>query len=449
VLRGFAEGLDGNAAADGAALERALRAAEEAAYGALSQPKEGTILTVAREAAAAVEDSAPATAHEALAIAARAAFDAVERTPELLPVLKEAGVVDAGGLGLAIILEGIRRSVHGESLDVNLAPNVDLDGARRADAAALHRAEHGESGYCTEFLVAGSELDPAEVRERLNSMGTSVLVVGQPDLLRVHLHTLEPNEALAYGRTAGELLQTKVDNLEEQIDSFTETRDGGAGQASAISVVAVVSGRGLEEAFRSIGVDVLVEGGQTMNPSAGDILQAIESCRSDDVVVLPNNKNIVATAEQAARESSKRVVVVPSRSVPQGIAAALTLNPDLPMPENGSLMERSLSSVRSGEVTRAVRSTTLNGRDVRVGDAIGLVDGELRVVATSVEQAVADTVEGMIFDGASLLTLYAGRDTRGDDATALGEALRGQQTTLEVEVIRGDQPHYPYLISLE
>jgi DAK2 domain fusion protein YloV len=448
VLRGLSEGLERSASADGPALARALDSSRLAAYGALSQPREGTILTVIREVAESTAHGSPNEARDVLDIAARAAFDAVERTPEMLPVLKEAGVVDAGALGLAIILEGLRRSVSGEPLDIDLTPDIDLSGSWQKDAASLHRSEHGDSGYCTEFLIAGTGLDAANARARLETMGTSLLVVGQADLLRVHIHTTQPDEVLAYGRSLGELTHTKIDNLEAQIDSFAgaETEDGQAGQ---ISVVAVASGSGIEQAFRSIGVDTTVEGGQTMNPSAGEILEAIESASGHQVIVLPNNKNIVAAADQAARESSKDVVVVPTRSVPQGIAAALTLNPDLSLDENKALMQHSLSSVRSGEVTRAVRATTLNGRAVRVGDVIGIVDGDLRVVASTVPDAVADTVQAMLQDDASLLTLYSGRDTSEGDATILAESLREEHSTIEVELIRGGQPHYLYLISVE
>jgi DAK2 domain fusion protein YloV len=448
VLRGLSEGLEGVASVDGPALARALGAAQTAAYGALSQPREGTILTVIREAAESAARQEEAKVSLTLDIAAKAAFEAVEHTPEMLPVLKEAGVVDAGALGLAIVLDGLRRSVAGEPLDVNLAPNVDPSGSWQSNAASLHRQEHGDSGYCTEFLIDGNELDAGKTRARLEAMGTSLLVVGQADLLRVHIHTTQPDDVLAYGRSLGELTHTKIDNLEAQIDSFAgaEMEDG---QASQISVVAVASGSGIEQAFRSIGVDTIVEGGQTMNPSAGEILEAIESASGRQVIVLPNNKNIVAAAEQAAHESPKDVVVIATTSVPQGIAAALTLNPDLSLGENKALMEHSLGSVRSGEVTRAVRATTLNGRAVRVGDVIGLVDGDLRVVASAVPEAVAETVQAMLQDDASLLTLYSGRDTSEGDATILAESMREEHNTIEVELIRGGQPHYLYLISVE
>ncbi len=449
ILGGLATGLAGRREADGPALAAALSSASEAAYGALSDPVEGTILTVIRDAARAVADDPPARVDGVLERAVQAAKQAVDRTPELLPVLKEAGVVDAGGLGLAIILEGVLRSLRGDSLDVDLAPDVAVEAGWRSEAASLHEAEHGESGYCTEFIVAGTELEPAVARGELSALGTSLLIVGGGDLLRVHLHTARPDDALAYGRTLGELSHVKVDNLEAQIQRFVSNKTAPDTTAAGLRVVAVAAGDGIEAAFRSVGVGTLVQGGQTMNPSAGEILQAIESCSADRIVVLPNNKNIIASAKQAAEKSTKQVTVVPSRSVPQGIAAVLALNSDLSFDANTAAMEGALATVRSAEVTRAVRATTIEGRRIEIGQAIGVVDGALRVVADDIDAAVHACVEEMRSPESSLLTLYAGHDTRDEDAAALVDELRDSYPDIEVELVRGGQPHYPYLLSLE
>ncbi len=449
VFHGFAEALEGHRDAGGPDLVEAMRAAKEAAYAALSEPVEGTILTVIREAAEAVERLPSSSATSVLATAVDAAKRAVERTPELLPALKDAGVVDAGGLGLAIVLEGLLRSLRGEPLDVDLAPPGAAATVRRSEAASLHRSEHGESGYCTEFMVSGRGLDPNAARAHLAALGSSLLVVGGADLLRVHLHTTQPDDALAYGRSLGELTQVKVDNLEAQIESWLAKEAAPPPVASGIGIVAVAAGDGIEQAFRSVGVTHLVEGGQTMNPSAGEILEAIESCPESAVVVLPNNKNIIASARQAAEQSTKRVAVIPSRSIPQGVAALLALNPDLSFDENSAAMERALSSVRSAEVTRAVRATTIDGRRIAIGQAIGIVDGKLRVVAEDIPSAVVACVAEMRSDQSSLLTLYTGRDVRDEDAAALARDLGERYPDLAVELVPGGQPHYPYLLSLE
>ena len=448
ILRGFATALEGRRQADGPALAEALRVAADSAYSALSEPVEGTILTVARAAAEAVTPDPPASVEETLQRASAAAMEAVDRTPELLPVLKEAGVVDAGALGLAVVLEGLLRSVRGDSLEVDLAPDVAVEAGWRSEAASLHRTDHGESGYCTEFIVTGEGIESVAVRERLSSLGTSLLVVGGGDLLRVHLHTAQPDDAITYGRTLGELSQVKVDNLEAQIQRFVSDESPPAMTAD-IGIVAVAAGEGIEAAFRGVGVTHLVRGGQTLNPSAGEILEAIDACPTEQVIVLPNNKNIIAAAQQAAGHSSKQVMVVPSRSIPQGIAAALALNPDLPFESNAEAMELALASVRSAEVTRAVRATTLEGQRIELGQAIGVVDGALKVVADDMQAAVHACVEQMRSPEASLLTLYAGLDVREEDARALVDALRDGYPNLEIELVRGGQPNYPYLLSLE
>jgi DAK2 domain fusion protein YloV len=381
---------------------------------------------------------------ETAVVAAKAAVD---RTPELLPVLKEAGVVDAGGLGLAIVLEGLLRSLRGDPLDVDLAPQAAVEAGWRSEAATLHRAEHGESGYCTEFIVSGRGFDRAAADEQLSRLGTSLLLVAGDDLLRVHIHTSRPDDALAYGRSLGELSHVKVDNLETQIREFASMPAQPV--AGNIGLVAVAAGAGIEDAFRSMGATNIVSGGQTMNPSAGEILAAIEECPAGQVIVLPNNKNIVAGAQQAAEQSAKRVAVIPTRSIPQGVAAALAMNTDATLEENTEAMTRALAAVRSAEVTRAVRATTIEGRHVEVGQAIGLIDGALRVVAEDVATAAEQCADEMYFPEAGLLTVYAGEDARDEDARTLVAALRARYPALEIELVKGGQPHYPYMLSLE
>ena len=449
VLRGFASGLDCRAEADGAALAEGLSEASRAAYAALSEPVEGTILTVAREAAQAAAAGSKETAEAVLSSAVDAANRAVERTPELLPVLREAGVVDAGALGLAIVLEGLLRSLRGDPLDVDLAPDAQVGAGWRVEATSLHGADDGASGYCTEFVVSGQTLDAEATRAHMRSLGGSVLVVDGEDMLRVHLHTDRPDDAFAYGRSLGELSHTKVDNLGEQIQQFVSAGRATQPITAGIGIVAVVAGDGIAAAFRSVGAVHIVEGGQTMNPSAGEILEAIESCAESEVAVLPNNKNIIAAAQQAGERASKHVVVISSRSIPQGIAAVLALNSDATLDENEQAMDRALGSVRSAEVTRAVRATTIEGKRIEVGQPIGVIDGSLQVVADEVVAAAEACVERMMSSEASLLTIYVGQDARSEEAESLAQALRTKYAKLEVDLVAGGQPHYPYIISLE
>ena len=445
ILRGFARRLDGEANVDGATLAGALASASDDAYAALAEPREGTILTVIRAAA----DAASAdhlNAGQVLANAAAAAHAAVEQTPELLPTLKEAGVVDAGGLGLAILLEGLSRSFHGETLDVDLTPEMPDAAGWQSQAASLHDARHGTAGYCTEFVVGGATTSAEKVRSHLQQFGDSLLVVGDESLLRVHVHTATPDDALAYGRTLGDVSQVKVDNMEQQVLEFASKE---ATTLADIGVVAVAEGPGIEAAFRSIGVTQLIEGGQTMNPSAGEILKAIGACPQDHVIVLPNNSNVIAAAEQAAAEADKAVAVVPSKSIPQGMAAVLALNSDLSFDENVGSMSRATTSVRSAEVTRSVRATVISGRKIRAGQAIGIIEGDLTVVSTNVAQAVHDSITEMNPTRSSLLTVYSGADVRQHEAEALVQELRERHPDLEVELVPGGQRHYSYLLSLE
>ncbi len=445
ILRGFARSLDSESDIDGPALAGALARASDDAYAALAEPKEGTILTVIRAAADAA-NAGRSTAGDVLSHAASAAHAAVEQTPELLPVLKEAGVVDAGGLGLAIVLEGLSRSFHDETLDVDLTPEMPNAAGWQSQAASLHDAQHGTAGYCTEFVVRGATIDAGEVRSHLQQFGDSLLVVGDESLLRVHVHTATPDDALEYGRTLGDVSQVKVDNMEEQVLEFASPE---APALADIGVVAIAEGPGIEAAFRSVGVTQLIEGGQTMNPSAGEILKAIGACPQDHVIVLPNNKNVIAAAEQAAAEANKTAAVVPSKSIPQGVAAVLALNSDLSFDENVDSMARAATSVRSAEVTRAVRATVINGRKIHAGQAIGIVEGDLTVVSASLEQAVHDSITEMDVARASLLTVYSGAAVRRHEAEALVQELRERHPDIEVELVPGGQRHYSYLLSLE
>ncbi|MCH7579862.1 MAG: DAK2 domain-containing protein [Chloroflexi bacterium] len=447
VLLGLSRGLEGKAEASGSDLASALAEASDAAYAALAEPREGTILTVVRAAAEATADATTDDPAQLLSLAVDAAHEAVARTPELLPVLKEAGVVDAGGLGLAIILDGLSRSLHGDTLDVDLAPDVPDAAGWQSQAATLHQAEHGTPGYCTEFVVSGQDIDPKAARAQIAALGGSLLVVGDETLLRVHVHTATPDDVLDYGRTLGEVSQVKVDNMEAQMQTFAG--EPAPSNVTNVGVVAVASGAGIEAAFRSVGVTKLVQGGQTLNPSAGELLTAIEACPQDQVVVLPNNGNIIAAAEQAAAQADKSAVVIPSRSIPQGIAAVLALSPDLSFEENSAAMARAIGQVRSAEVTRAVRATTMDGQKIDAGQAIGIVDGKLSVVSHSIEEAVLESVLKMGPETASLLTVYSGSDVRAGGDYALANRLREQHPDLEIELVRGGQPHYAYLLSLE
>jgi hypothetical protein len=448
ILAGVAA-MDGTAKLGGAEVAAALARARDAAYRVVSKPREGTILSAITGAAAAAQQEATGDALAAMAAAVDGAREAVERTPELLPVLKEAGVVDAGAQGLFVLLDGMLRTLRGEELAAaGTLGAIDAEWLMaRRDA---HDVEGSREGFCTEFVISGGGLDTGAISARLTEMGgTSALVVGGGELARVHVHTHRAEEVLAYARTLGTVSHEKVDDMEAQFRDLAPGGDDTAG-APAMTVVAVAAGDGMRELFESMGARV-VHGGQTMNPSAGDLRDAIAASRAADVLVLPNNKNIIMAAHQAAAQqaAAQRVHVIETRSMPQGIAAMIAFNAEEDAGTNVAEMTGAAESIASGEVTLAARATTMGGLAIAEGQPIGIIDGALVVAEESIDEAVRACLRRMLEGRESaLVTLYPGEGVGEDDADALAEALR-QDLRVDVECVPGGQPHYPYLISVE
>lgn len=452
ILRGAARGMDGADTLDAAAMAAALREGSAAAYSAVTNPAEGTILTVVRETAEAVS-AVEGDLLALLEVAVAAAGESVARTPQLLPVLAEAGVVDAGGEGLRVLLDGMLRYVRGESLE----PGAEGAGTVEAEWLSVlegrHAVEESLYGYCTEVLVEGADVDVQGVREAILKIGDSVLVVGDETLVRIHVHTDEPGEALNIGTRAGALVQVKVDNIRRQAEAFvqmhTETPEPGVtNEGQTVSCVAVASGDGLGGLFIDMGCAQVVSGGPTMNPSTAEILEAIESCPTDDVIVLPNDKNIIMASEQAVPHTKKNVRIVKSRSVPQGIAALLAFNFEHGAEENESDMTEALSTVRTVEVTRAVRSTSIGGVKVEEGQAIAVVDDVLKVAAESAVEAALEAL-GDIVGESALVTVYYGAGITSEQANELASRVREKFPTAEADVHFGGQPHFDYILSVE
>ena len=461
ILGGFARGVDGAETLDTRLLAAALEGASESAYKAVTTPTEGTILTVIRDVAEAVSRAAEngtGDLMEALETAVDAARESVEKTPTLLPVLADAGVVDAGGLGLMVLLEGMLRHVNGEAID---STEMVSSGAIGEEWLAMTEERHaaGDSlyGYCTEVLIGGERLAVDPVRAQIESLGDSVIVVGDETLVRVHVHTDDPGAVLTIGTGMGTLVQVKVDNIGEQADRFVEMHEEKARPeppmmstpSGTMSCVAVAQGEGVAMVFRSMEGTSVVSGGPTMNPSTEEIHAAIEACAANDVVVLPNDKNIILAAQQAVVLTKKRAKLVPSRSVPQGIAAVLAINPDDEFDENVRAMEEAIAGVTTVEVTKAVRSTSIGGVEVAEGESIAIVDDKLTLAAGSADEAALQGIEGATSDDSSLITLYYGAETTEEGAEALGERLREKFADYEVEIVFGGQPHYDYIISIE
>lgn len=448
IIGGFAAALADHPALDASTLAAAFERGQQAAYHVVSSPREGTILTgITAVALAGAHAAEHGDAEQVLAAAVEAARGAAERTPDLMPLLKEAGVVDAGAQGLYVMLDGMLRGLRGEEM----AEAHDL-GAISTGWLTARSQLHDDglrAGYCTEFIVEGEALDPDAIRAHLASKGESLLVIGDGDLVRVHVHTTEPEAALAYARSLGAVSREKAEDMEAQFEALSGHRDAAPAPAAALAIVAVAAGAGIEALFRSLGVAQIVRGGQTMNPSAGDIRAAIAASGAREAIVLPNNKNIILAATQAIDGIDVRAHVVASTSIPQGVAALVAANPEASFDENVAAMEEALANVRSGEVTLAARSTRLHGIDVREGQPIALAEDDLvaaeETVADAAHAAIARMVDGR--DGA-IVTLYAGEGTSAADAAALADALRSE-FGVEVEIVDGGQPHYPYLIGVE
>ncbi len=448
IVRGLAEGLEGRREFDAADFAAALDRAAQVAYASVTEPVEGTILTVARDAGAAAQAARGGSLDDLLTAVVDAARASVANTPNLLAVLAEAGVVDAGGQGLLVIYEGLRRYVHGEPLP----DTSDTDRAADAFAAFAEAHQTDEHGFCTEFVIHGAGLDAAAMREDFGSLGGSLLVVGDDTLVRVHIHTERPGDTLNAAMAYGQLDRLKADNMDvQQARNFDQALAEGAAAAEALpanGIVAVASGEGFEDVFRSLGADV-VRGGQTMNPSAGELLEAIERTPDDWALVLPNNANIHLAARQAAEQADKRVVVVPTRTMPQGVAAALAFNPAGQPSDNAQAMGRALAEVTTLEVTQAVRDATVDGQTVARGQTMGLLDGELAALDDEANAVVLRVLAQLRQDDPEIVTIYHGNSAPRAQVAALVAAIEAQHADLEVEAVDGGQDHYDYIVSIE
>lgn len=476
IFRGLAQGLSGQAQVDAAGVAAAFKEASTVAYRAVMKPTEGTILTVIRESA----DAAEAAAGESGDIRAvlnqvvREAHASVERTTDQLAVLRDAGVVDAGGFGLAIIIEGFARAVNdsdhlaGAPPPVRRVsePSVRVPAAagaaetalpgRRGAAAVPASAE--SFGYCTEFLINGSNLDVDAIRADLATLGESALVVGDPELIRVHIHTHDPAALIGVASQRGRLSRLKVEDMTAQHHEVLERAGAGEGAARAeapavepkpLGIVTVAPAAGFREIFESLGADAVVPGGQTMNPSIEDLLNGVKAANARAVIVLPNNANVILTAQQVNSLADERdVAVVPTRNLPQGITALLTFDPSADAESNCRRMEAAIEKVRAIEVTRAVRDSTADGKEIKTGDVIAIVDGRIDAVGSAYDEVIEVALQREA-EEPELITVYRGDDVSDADAELLVDGLRRSHPGVEFEVQRGGQEHYPYVLSLE
>ena len=447
IVRGAADvlGATTNGDLDGTTLARALRSASDAAYRAVRRPVEGTMLTVIREMAEAAERRQGADAPGVLTAAVAQGEDALARTPEMLAILRDAGVVDAGGAGLLELVRGLTLGVHGEPLPDAPAEHAELT------HDAIHQ-ELSEFRYCTVFVIEGEGLRRERLEEQLERLGDSLLVVGDENAIKVHVHTDDPGAALRIGTAVGVIEGIEIANMHAQtaereqrlLEAVPDLPTAETGQTD---VVAVVAGDGNTRLFRSLGATRIIEGGQTMNPSTQDILDAVSSCAADEVVVLPNNKNVVLSAEQAAQLAEKPVRVVPTTSIPAGLAAMVAFDSQAGAEDNADAMREAVAAVATGAVTVASRDVEMNGLQIRKGDFLGLEEGEPVAGGDDFETVARDVFGRLLAEPRGVMTIL-----RGDDAPPLEGLLAELAAThpeLEVDVQSGGQPHYPLLLSAE
>lgn len=490
ILRGISHSLEGKATFTATDFAAALQESARMAYRAVIKPVEGTILTVVRECSEAAQQSAARGSDITTMLddTVRAAQTSVAKTPDLLPTLKQAGVVDAGGQGLTTILEGIWRYSRGESIEMT-------SGERREEEDEIHKGAveiAEEFGYEVVFILSGENLDLDAIRDTITAMGgVSTVVAGDTRLMKVHTHTPTPGQILDYGVSLGSLQDINIENLQEQSLRYaaesarergiaparagaansatngtttagtvpaglgaavaTPPQPGAPGtlQTTEIGTVAVAAGDGWVNLYRSLGVTAIVPGGQTMNPSTQELLDAVESCPAEQVILLPNNGNVILSARQVPQLSKKRVHVVPSDSLPQGVAALLAFNFEADFDANSQAMESAIHGIQAAEVTRAVRTVQIDGINVTEGDVIGLVNGKLVTSGSEIEGIVQDTLTRMHVEKYEIITLYFGAEVTAPVASEMARKIKEWFPGQEIEVVDGGQPFYAYIISAE
>ncbi|MCO6017654.1 hypothetical protein CKN82_10325 [Carnobacterium divergens] len=467
LFRGFSKAIVGKETLTASEFAAAFTNGVETAYKAVMKPVEGTILTVARESAKAGERKAKDTTDviEVMEAVVRGAKKSLAKTPDLLPVLKEVGVVDSGGQGLLFIYEGFLEVLSGNVVEEDYhQPNqkemTEMVNAEHHRSVSNHIAtEEIKFGYCTEIMVkigegetVDSEFDYDTFRNHLNEIGDSLLVVADDEIIKVHVHTERPGEVMNYGQKFGSLMKIKVDNMRLQHETILEhEKETPAAPAKKIpyGIIAIAAGEGVQNLFKSLGAHYIISGGQTMNPSTEDILKAVAAVNAEKVIILPNNKNIFMAADQAAEVSETPVVVVPSKTISQGMTAMLAFNEMNDLATNKEEMTNELENVVSGQVTVAVRDTAIDGVSISKDDYMGIIEGKIKIAKPSREEVTVETLRQMISEDSEIVTIILGEDAELAEAENIAAAIEADFEDVEVEIHEGNQPVYPYILSVE
>ena len=467
LFRGFSQSVKEKEELTGQDLALAFQSGVEVAYKAVMKPVEGTILTVSRGAAIGAKKKAEETddAVEVMKAALESAKVALAKTPDMLPVLKEVGVVDSGGQGLVFIYEGFLSALTGEYIaseefQATPATMTEMINAEHHKSVASHVAtEDIKYGYCTEIMVAlkkgptyVKEFDYDEFRNYLNELGDSLLVVNDDEIVKVHVHTEDPGLVMQEGLKYGSLVKVKVDNMRNQHEAQVEKEERENSQPTEekeYAIIAVVAGEGLSDIFKAQGVDYIISGGQTMNPSTEDFIKAVEHVNARHIIILPNNKNIFMAAQSAAEVIEQSAAVIETRTIPQGLTSLLAFDPSKSIEENHDRMTAALADVVSGSVTTAVRDTTIDGLEIHENDNLGMVDGKIVVSNPDMLTTLNETFSKMLDMDSEIVTIYIGEDGSEDLANELAQDITEKFEDVEVEIHNGGQPVYPYLFSVE
>ncbi|PIC68804.1 hypothetical protein CSV71_07215 [Sporosarcina sp. P21c] len=463
LFRGFSKQIENESEVNVKQFAEALKYGVDTAYKAVMKPVEGTILTVAKDAANAavehVEDASDLTA--LLEIIVQEAKASLKRTPDLLPVLKEVGVVDSGGQGLVYVYEGFLACLKGEDLPEKVVMHSMDDLVMTEHHRSIQgfmNSEDIEFGYCTEFMVkldSGKLLDKpfdeATFRQDLSELGDSLLVISDDEVVKVHIHTEEPGDALSYGKKYGSLTKMKIDNMREQHSDIMERDEASIAKPiqHKYAIVTVSMGEGIAELLKSIGASAVIEGGQTMNPSTEDIVKAIQEIGAERVLILPNNKNIIMAAEQAAEVLEIEAAVVATKTVPEGLAAILAFNPEATVEKNAKAMLQAASAIKTGQVTYAVRDTSIDGVTIRKDDFMGIAQGKITSSNSSLEGVTKNLISSMIDEEDEIVTIIYGEDVTREEAEKISSYIEEQFEHVDIELYAGKQPLYPYIISVE
>ena len=458
IIRGIAKSIEGKETLNSMDIAEALKNGSDTAYKAVIKPVEGTILTVVRESsdyalkAAALEEDVI----EFMKLLVKEANNSLDRTPELLHALKEAGVVDSGGKGLVLVYEGMLKSLEGqfvESQEIQTTETTSVQVENRLSTEDI------KFQYCTEFILETDKISDLKMRDIMIKYGDSLVVVGDDGIIKVHVHTNTPGTVLQEALAYGQLLTIKIENMKLQHENKVikdAQEDKEVSEQAAVSeepkefgFIATSMGQGLAKIFKDFGVDHIIEGGQTMNPSTEDFMNAIEKMNAHNIIILPNNSNIIMAANQAKDLSDKNIIVIPTKNVSQAFAALVNFDADLTIEENEANMVEALSTVKSGQVTYAVRNTVINDVEVKEGNIIGLGEGKLLSAGDNIDEITTNLIESLVDEDSAIITLFYGEDIKEEQAEALRESLEEKFEDIDIELYYGGQPIYYYLVSVE